>query len=338
MIYCKIFKQIYCILILVSFLFCQNHRAVSTGPVTITAVGDVRLSNRLINRYGMHISRLQTLSPFSGDIVFANFEGVLSKEHRDSNTDNYILTMPLQSLPILKKFKFTTLSLVNNHALDKGLHEFNYSKKILEDHGFTTISTTPTSIRVKNRIITFIAFSFACKNNVNDIKSAIQKISSCKGDIIIVSAHMGTEGFKAYLIKGGMEYFGKEKRGDVKAFARAAIDAGANLILGHGPHVPRGLALYKKRLIVYSMGNFLFDYPGSEHPGTFSTFAIKIVLNKNGEFKKATIMNYILKHGVPYVDPHNQAFQFLKNLTKKNLKEKRLYFKNNRIFPVNVNR
>ncbi len=75
-------------------------------------------------------------------------------------------------------------------------------------------------------------------------------------DIVIVSFHGGGEGTGFEHVPFKIESYNNEKRGDVHAFAHNAIDAGADLILGNGPHVCRAMELYKNRLIAYSLGNF----------------------------------------------------------------------------------
>ena len=86
-------------------------------------------------------------------------------------------------------------------------------------------------------------------------------------DIVVVSFHAGAEGPEArHLPKAPEQFFG-ESRGDVYAFAHAVVDAGADLVLGHGPHVLRAMERYRGRLIAYSLGNFssfkTFDVRGA---------------------------------------------------------------------------
>ena len=77
-----------------------------------------------------------------------------------------------------------------------------------------------------------------------------------KVDLIVVSFHGGAEGMGTDHVPGRQEIFLGEDRGNVKAFARACIEAGADIVYGHGPHLPRAIELYKGHLIAYSLGNF----------------------------------------------------------------------------------
>src|SRR5207249_2245260 len=92
-----------------------------------------------------------------------------------------------------------------------------------------------------------------------DIASAqrLVRAASASADIVIVTMHAGAEGSAHAHVRRGSEFYLGEKRGDVVAFAHAVVAAGADLVLGHGPHVLRGLEWYRGRLIAYSLGNFL---------------------------------------------------------------------------------
>ena len=73
---------------------------------------------------------------------------------------------------------------------------------------------------------------------------------------MVVQVHMGAEGSAGHAVRPGNEIFFGENRGDPIEFAHAVIDAGADLVVGHGPHVMRAMEFYKGRLIAYSLGNF----------------------------------------------------------------------------------
>src|SRR5205814_9687548 len=77
-----------------------------------------------------------------------------------------------------------------------------------------------------------------------------------KADIVIIQVHMGGEGADRTHVKPGTEMFLGENRGDPIAFSHAMIDAGADLVIGHSPHVIRAMEFYQGRLIAYSVGNF----------------------------------------------------------------------------------
>ena len=99
-----------------------------------------------------------------------------------------------------------------------------------------------------------------------------------------MSFHGGAEGNKALHVPHGQETFYGENRGNLRAFTHMAIDAGADLILGHGPHVLRGMEVYSGRLIAYSLGNFAtygrFNLSGNLGIGA----VLEVELDKEGKF------------------------------------------------------
>ena len=106
-------------------------------------------------------------------------------------------------------------------------------------------------------IVGFASYTWSAPlNNAAKVKKLVQK-ADAQADIVVVAFHGGAEGSdKQHVPNGGESQFG-ENRGNLRAFARTAIDAGADLVVGSGPHVVRGMQFYKGRLIAYSSGNFV---------------------------------------------------------------------------------
>ena len=105
-------------------------------------------------------------------------------------------------------------------------------------------------------IVGFTTYPFA--NNLLDIPASVALIDSLRPlvDILVVTFHGGAEGAEAQHVPNGPEELGKEPRGDLRNWAHAVVDAGANIVVGHGPHVFRGMEFYRGTLIAYSLGNF----------------------------------------------------------------------------------
>ncbi len=76
-------------------------------------------------------------------------------------------------------------------------------------------------------------------------------------DLLVVTFHGGAEGIAALHTGEAAESLGREQRGDLRRWARAVIEAGADVVVGHGPHVLRGIEFYRGVPVVYSLGNFL---------------------------------------------------------------------------------
>ena len=100
------------------------------------------------------------------------------------------------------------------------------------------------------------------RTQLNDPQIGLPLVAelAAKHDIVIVSFHGGAEGNGAEVLPFAREIFAGEDRGNVVEFARAMIDAGADIVLGHGPHVVRPMEIYTDRLIAYSLGNFATYY------------------------------------------------------------------------------
>jgi hypothetical protein len=137
-----------------------------------------------------------------------------------------------------------------------------------------------------------------------------------KADIVVVSFHGGAEGTGAQHVPAQTEIYAGEKRGNLPAFAHTAIDAGADLVLGHGPHVMRGMEIYKDRLINYSLGNFctygwfqLVDELGL-------TMILEVELALDGKFIQGKINPARQEgRGIPVLDPTGQAIRVVRSLS-----------------------
>ena len=286
----------------------------------MTATGDVRITPRLIRDYTQQIHDLH----LKGDIVFANFEGVVSEP---PDPDPWKFSMPPRTVDLLSAMGLNALSLANNHSWDLGRDAYNRTESVLSTRfAIAGRQGRQAVIQAANCRIRLIAFSFGAVNDVNRLETIRPAIGKKADEIVIVSAHMGGEDHLAARVPYAMEYFGKEPRGNVVEFSHSCIDAGADLVLGHSPHIPRGLELYKNKLIVYSLGNFLFDYPGATlHPHA-PGYVITIELDGRGDFQSARVASYDLQQGVPIPDATGQAYKMITILTLDNLHATNLSF------------
>jgi hypothetical protein len=135
-------------------------------------------------------------------------------------------------------------------------------------------------------------------------------------DIVIVSFHAGGEGKNFQHVTRKKEICFGENRGNVYEFAHAMIDAGGDILLGHGPHVTRGVEVYKKRFIAYSMGNFC-TYARVSISGVNGLAPIfQIYTQRDGTFIKAQIIPtcQLRREPVQY-DTQNRVIEIIKNLT-----------------------
>jgi hypothetical protein len=228
----------------------------------------------------------------SGDIVVGNFEGVLAdtgtstkcllrnprpQRRRERVNQNaaeppatrrncYAFRTPTLLAPRLVEAGFTHMNLANNHANDLGSVGRESTERILDSLGIKLYGPlgriAVDTIRRGDSLTTvglvgFTTYPFAY--DLLDIERSAAVVDSMRPlvDLLLVTFHGGAEGVKALRTGEAAESLGTEPRGDLRRWARAVIDAGADAVIGHGPHVLRGMEFYRGRLIAYSLGNFL---------------------------------------------------------------------------------
>ncbi len=242
--------------------------------IIITGVGDIMLGSSYPSELYLPphdnplllIGRLaDTLA--ASDITFGNLEGSFLdygepvKKCRDT-TRCYLYRMPERYVGALAASGFDIISLANNHFGDFGPAARNRTKELLDSLGinYSGLIENPYSIFKKDSLIYgFCAFApNAGTVSINDINKAeeIVKMLSDTCNIVIVSFHGGAEGADYQRVPKEEEVYYGENRGDVHSFAHRMIDAGADVIFGHGPHVTRAIEVYHERFIGYSLGNF----------------------------------------------------------------------------------
>lgn len=299
----------------------------------ISAVGDIMLGSTFPSEDGLttHDGKesFDAIKPFlTGDIIFGNLEGVLlDGDHppkcKDSLSKNcYVFKMPERYGKVLKEAGFNLISIANNHISDfKGVGRKS-TATVLDSLNiqFAGLLSKPTAI-FKQGGITYGFAAFAPNAytvSMLDLKKATTLISKLKKetDIVIVSFHGGAEGTEFERLPKAPETYIGENRGDVYAFAHTAIDAGADLVLGHGPHVTRSVEVYKNKFISYSLGNFVTHGKINILGASGIAPLLTIKLKKNGDFKSSRVIStYQTKSGGLQVDSLNRAFHKLKNLT-----------------------
>lgn len=314
---------------------------VNLEEITIMAVGDIMLGSPYPNESRMPPNDGKDLlkpaySVFSkGDIVFGNLEGPFYDSGSSSKCSDesaralrcFAFRMPSRYAIYLKKAGFNILSLANNHIMDFGMQGVEHTKRLLDSLGINHcgIGKEIKIMEIKNLKIGFLCFDHnPISLNVNDIETArkVVRENRDKVDILIVSFHGGAEGSSKQRVPYKTEYFYGEARGNLRAFSRAVIDEGADLVIGHGPHVLRGIEIYKDRLIAYSLGNFL-TYGWFNLSGFQSITAIlEIKIDKHGKFLEGKIYPFKLEGlGILKEDNTNRAIKIIKELSELDFKD-----------------
>ncbi|GIE79883.1 hypothetical protein Aph02nite_58330 [Actinoplanes philippinensis] len=232
------------------------------------------------------------------DLVMGNLEQPLTGDTGTSKCGSpkrpncFAFRSPPAYAEHLKEAGFQLLNTANNHSKDYGAQGYRNTVEALEAAGLehTGAEDQITVVDVKGVKVAVVGFSpYAGANNLNDLGAATSVISEAakKADLVVVQVHMGAEGSDRTHVKPGNELFFGENRGDPIKFSHTVIDAGADLVVGHGPHVLRGMEFYKGKLIAYSLGNFA---------GGGRT------LSRNGDLKYAGVLHVSLTGTGEYVD------------------------------------
>lgn len=302
--------------------------------LSIVAVGDIMIgsgypSKRFLPKDDGENSFSEVKEFLKGDIVFGNLEGVLLDNGDSQKCINkepnqcYAFRMPERYAKIIREAGFNLLSIANNHTGDFGKIGRQTTSKVLEENGFHFAGekNTPFDIFEINGVkYGFCAFApnrnMMSLINVAGAKKLVEKLKK-ETDIVIVSFHGGAEGSEHTRVPKRNEIFYGENRGDVFHFAHSVIDAGADIVLGHGPHITRATELYKGKFIAYSLGNFntygRFSLNGKK--GIAPLLDIKI--DKNGDFLYANVISTKqTKTDGLQIDNEQQAFDEMKRLTK----------------------
>jgi poly-gamma-glutamate capsule biosynthesis protein CapA/YwtB (metallophosphatase superfamily) len=153
--------------------------------------------------------------------------------------------------------------------------------------------------------------------------------ASQKADLVVISVHAGAEGTGAMRVRNQTEFFFGENRGNLVQFSHTMIDNGADLILGHSPHVPRALELYKGKLIAYSLDNFMGDQTLSTQSELAYSVVLEVELNNQGDFVSGKIIPVHLNpEGIPYPDRQGRSIRLIRHLTKSDFPKTRLTIDN----------
>ncbi len=338
------------ITILLCFVLVSNLLALDSSKtiINIMAVGDIMMgtdfpNDRLPENNGKALFKDVKGILSSADITIGNLEGVFidggepRKQCRDTSIC-YIFRTPTSYVSNLVECGFDFVSIANNHANDFGKAGVESTKKTLEENGIQHSGRIgDIAVKEVNRLkIGFIAFATSpgCYSLLH-YKTAAREIKSLKKtvDIAIVSFHGGAEGMDALHVADSLEITYGEKRGNVIRFSKNAIEAGADLVIGHGPHVPRAIELYKNKLIAYSLGNFCTYEGFSLDQAKGLAPILNVNIDSNGNFVDGKIISakQVRPYG-PLLDPQKRVYKLMKQLTEEDIQNNQLDFQTNGSF------
>jgi len=305
--------------------------------IQLAAVGDIMLGTDYPEDHLPPHDGAQLLSAMSpvlqrADITFGNLEGTLLdggepvKQCQDP-ARCYLFRSPARYASHFQRAGFDVVSLANNHARDFGEEGRSASMQSLDQVGIQHSGRIGdiASWMVKGQRIALLAFApFINSHDMLDVPAAQALVANLKADhdIVLISFHGGAEGLDALRIPFAREFYYGEDRGNMVEFAHAVVDAGADVVLGHGPHVPRALELYQDRLIAYSLGNFCTYYGISVAGLKGLAPVLEITVTQNGEFVGGRIISARQQRPLgPQPDTSHEAARLMKKLTEQDFPE-----------------
>ena len=304
-------------------------------PIHFVFTGDINLGTRTLED-GLPPDSGRALFAgvadlLQGDLVVGNFEGVLADSGESAkcapkSTSCYAFATPSWLAPRLQEAGFTHLNFANNHANDYGLDWRWHSERTLRALGLVPygplgeVAITAVTRDDRTTLVGLVGFAtYPHTYNLLELAQSIAIVDSIRPlvDVLVVTFHGGREGAQAVRTPNGPEFLGKEPRGSLRRWARAVIDAGADAVVGHGPHVLRGVEFYRGKPIFYSLGNFL-TYRGFNLEGPLGlTTALQLELNGDGTFRAARMppLRQLPQLG-PVPDSTGAAVRLLQRITR----------------------
>jgi hypothetical protein len=295
--------------------------------VTIAWVGDMVLASS----YGTppdagRLSMARVVAPLrSADVTFGNLEETLSQlpDSKCGGSPNcFAFQAPPSYARLMTAAGFDVMNVANNHADDFGPAGERSTEHALRAAGLRWTGrpgqiTIVRRQRLRIAMLGFAPYRWAARLEQVRVAQALVRRAAARADLVVVAMHAGAEGSNATHVPHGSETFLGENRGDSRRFAHAVVDAGADLVVGSGPHVIRGLERYHGRLIAYSLGNFV-GYKNFGTGGTLSLSAIlSVQLRGDGTFAAGTWTSLRLdRDALPHPDPSHASAHLVARLSR----------------------
>lgn len=312
--------------------------------MTLNAVGDIMIGGKVgqkISQQGADylFDNVRTILS-QADFTIGNLECPLSDRGEPFIQKDFVFRASPKCAKSLKEAGINIACLANNHILDYGPLALSDTISTLKEAGISYMGAgenlkeacTPLIFELKGLKIAFLAFTYAstakrkkpgcCPCELKFIQEQIKFIRP-NVDLVIVSIHHG------------VEYVDYPNRYIISLF-RGTVDAGANLVLGHHPHVVQGLETYKDSLIAYSLGNFVSGFPDegvrkecyqktalayfTDNPPdindmrTTESFILQCKLNSKGVEDYKLISVRANKKFQPVIMDKNESQKFLKSI------------------------
>jgi hypothetical protein len=299
------------------------------GPLSLVWGGDVTLGSfrglppHRGKRVLARVARLLRKS----DLAVVNYEGTFGPGGSSKCTAGISATClpfqaPARNARTLRAAGVDLVNTANNHAWDYGVEGWVATRTALRRARVqATGAVDEVHVIERNGTrVAFIGFSTypwsASMSDLAEVRSLVAAAGK-RADVVVALMHAGAEGADRTHVPVGREEAYGEDRGDSRAFARTAIDAGADLVLGSGPHVLRGMQLYKGRLIAYSLGNLAGWHNFGRRGALALSALLRVKLAPDGALVGGRIVSLrLIGAGVPRIDAARRAERLMRVLSR----------------------
>jgi poly-gamma-glutamate capsule biosynthesis protein CapA/YwtB (metallophosphatase superfamily) len=267
-------------------------------------------------------------SALASDLVMGNLETPLTEPTGHGKCGDppsegcFQFSLPPSYANHLRDAGFQVLNLANNHTNDMGPEGLANTRDALTSVGIQHTGGVGqiASATVKGVTVAVLGFSvYSWGANLNNIEAAVALVTEAdaKADLVVIQMQGGAEGSDQTHVRPGHEIFLGEDRGDLITFSHAVVDAGADVVFGHGPHIMRGMEFYKGRLIAYSLGNFC-GYGVLSSAGFLGVGGVlKVSLHKDGTWVGGTLIaTEMVNGGIAAPDDDKRALAFVAGLSR----------------------
>jgi len=272
-------------------------------------------------------SLLNAVTPsLHSDLTLGNLESALGDlamtKCAPHEADCYQFEAPDSTAQDLKQDGFSAVNVANNHTLDAGTAGETSTDSALRSAGLAWAGrpgqiTYLTRNGISIALLGFAPWSYDA--DALDISGAEALVRQARqhAQLVIVMEHIGAEGDSAQHVRPGEEYFLGQDRGNPIAFTHGVIDAGADLVVGSGPHVLRGFQWYHGHLIANSLGNFSgYNTLGLDSITSVSAI-LHVTLGAQGQFVSGSITPLrLVSPGIPKPDPSGAAISTVNQLSQ----------------------
>jgi hypothetical protein len=323
--------------------------AAEPGAVSLSWAGDIAFS-RSKGLPSKPASIFSDVRPLLGgvDVTTGNLEGTLGRGGPNKcaslRSNCFAFQAPASYARVFRKAGFDLVNLANNHSHDFGDSGLRQTVAALKSNriAHTGLRGQVRYVDVGPTRVAFLGFApYGWTGSLLDIPKARGQVSAAAlradrrvvaatrrasrdvaaaaehADVVVVFIHAGGEGPGAQHVPHGTEHAFGENRGRTRAFAHSVIAAGADAVLGSGPHVLRGIECYRRRPVAYSLGDFAAWHTLSTAGAQGLSGVLRIRLDAHGRLLTGRLRAvHLTRQGLPRRDPKRRSIGVVRRLSR----------------------